>query len=268
MSTEVASVHNRMRQLLERQPYAVGTFITFTDSNVVELAGLAGFDFVVIECEHGSVGLETLRNHLRGARARNLGALVRVPVGDKGFIQRVLDIGADGVLLPHISSPSAAQEAVHAVRYPPIGHRGMYPQAAAAEFGAHNLTGVRELMDVLNHNTVLAVMIEERSAIDQIEGIAAIKGIDLIVVGPSDLSASLGVAGEPNSQELATAIQRVFAVCREAGMRFGTPVEHPAFRQTAVQLRESGAWFLASGSDATFMLAGWRSLAKRLREDQ
>lgn len=257
-----------MRELLERSASALGTFITFTDPTLVELAALAGFDFVVIECEHGATGLETLRNHLRAARARNIGAIVRVPAGDTGFVQRVLDIGADGVLLPHVSDVAAARRAVSAVRYPPAGHRGMYPQAAAADFGVHGFSSVRELMDDLNQSTVLAIMIEDRSAVEQIGGIVEVPGVDVVVVGPSDLSASLGVAGLPNNQELSRAINLVFDACRAAAVRFGMPVEHGAFRKTANELRDSGAWFLASGSDATLVLAGWRSLVSSLREGQ
>jgi 4-hydroxy-2-oxoheptanedioate aldolase len=256
-----------MRELLEQSPHALGTFITFTDPTVVELAALAGFEFVVFECEHGVIGFETLRNHFRAARAHNLGTLVRVPAGDFGFVQRVLDIGAEGVLLPHVSDVSAAQRATTAVRYPPGGHRGMYPQAAAANFGASGARNVRELMDKLNRDTVLAVMIEDRSAVEQIESIVDVPGIDLVVVGPSDMSASLGVAGQAENEELADAIGHVFDVCRNAGMRFGIPIEHAAFRKTAADLRHAGAWFLASGSDATFMLSGWRTLVARLRAD-
>src|SRR5580692_12983341 len=129
---------NRLRELVDDKPSALGAFITLGDPAAVELAGLAGFDFVIIECEHAGLSLETVQNHLRAARARELGTLVRVPAGDDGFVQRVLDIGADGVLVPHISDSEAAAGAVSGVRFPPDGHRGMYPSSAAANFGAHS----------------------------------------------------------------------------------------------------------------------------------
>ena len=109
-------LRNRLRELLDHKPSALGTFITLGDSVSVDLAGVAGFEFVVIECEHAGLSLETVQNHLRAARARGLGTLVRVPAGDHGFVQRVLDIGAEGVLVPHISDAAAAARAVRAFR--------------------------------------------------------------------------------------------------------------------------------------------------------
>jgi 4-hydroxy-2-oxoheptanedioate aldolase len=255
-------LRNRLRELIDGQSSALGTFITLGDPVAVELAGLAGFEFVVIECEHAGLSLETVQNHLRAARARGLGTLVRVPAGDHGFIQRVLDIEADGVLVPHISDATAAALAVSNVRFPPEGHRGMYPNSAAAEFGAHGLAGVRELTQALNRNTVLAVMIEESSAVDQIEEIAATPGVDLVVVGPSDLSASLGVIGDPKDPRLAAAVGRVFKACREAGVKFGMPVEHAGYRLTAAELRDQGAWFLTGGSDSVFLLNAFKASVK------
>ncbi len=255
-------LRNRLRELIDRKPSALGTFITLADPVSVELAGLAGFEFVVIECEHAGLSLETVQNHLRAARARGLGTLVRVPAGDHGFVQRVLDIGAEGVLVPHISDATAAARAVSGVRFPPDGHRGMYPASAAAEFGAHGLPGVRELTQALNRNTVLAVMIEEASAVDQVEAIATTPGVDLVVVGPSDLSASLGVIGDPKDPALAAAVNRIFKACREAGVRFGMPVEHGGYRLTAAELRDQGAWFLTGGSDSVFLLNAFRASVK------
>jgi len=255
-------LHNRLRELLDEKSSALGTFIALGDPISVELAGLAGFEFVVIECEHAGLSLETVQNHLRAARARGLGALVRVPAGDHGFVQRVLDIGAEGVLVPHISDAPAAARAVSGVRFPPDGNRGMYPSSAAAEFGVHGLAGVRELTQSLNRNTVLAIMIEEASAVGQIEEIVATTGVDLVVVGPSDLSASLGVIGDPKDPRLAEAVGRVFRACREAGVKFGMPVEHAGYKLSAAELRDLGAWFLTGGSDSGFLLNAFRASVK------
>jgi 2-keto-3-deoxy-L-rhamnonate aldolase RhmA len=148
------------------------------------------------------------------------------------------------------------------VRFPPDGHRGMYPNSAAADFGAHGLPGVRELTQALNRSTVLAIMIEEASAVDQIQAIAATPGIDLVVVGPSDLSASLGAIGDPKDPRLAAAVGKVFKACREAGVKFGMPVEHGGYRLTAAELRDQGAWFLTGGSDSVFLLTAFKASVK------
>lgn len=256
------ALRNRLRNLIDEKASALGTFITLGDPIAVELAGLAGFEFIVIECEHAGLSLETVQHHLRAARARGLGTLVRVPAGDQGFVQRVLDVGADGVLVPHVSDARGAARAAAAVRFPPQGHRGMYPGSAAAEFGAHGLAGVRELTQTLNRTTVLAVMIEEASAVDQIEGIVATPGVDLVVVGPSDLSASLGVIGDPKDPKLDAAIHRIFSVCRERGVKFGMPAEHAAYRLSAAELRGLGAWFITGGSDAALLLNAFKASVK------
>jgi 2-keto-3-deoxy-L-rhamnonate aldolase RhmA len=109
---------------------------------------------------------------------------------------------------------------------------------------------------------VLAIMIEEASAVEQIEAIAATPGVDLVVVGPSDLSASLGVVGDPKDPRLAAAVGKVFKACREAGVKFGMPVEHGGYRQTAAELRDQGAWFLTGGSDSVFLLNAFRASVK------
>ena len=148
------------------------------------------------------------------------------------------------------------------VRFPPDGHRGMYPSSAAADFGGHGLPGVSELTQTLNRNTVLAIMIEEASAVDHIEAIAATRGVDLVVVGPSDLSASLGVIGDPKDPRLAAAVSKVFKACRKAGVKFGMPVEHGGYRLTAAELRDQGAWFLTAGSDSVFLLNAFKASVK------
>jgi 4-hydroxy-2-oxoheptanedioate aldolase len=256
------TLHNRLRELIDEKPSALGTFITLGDPIAVELAGVAGFEFIVIECEHVGLSLETVQHHLRAARARGLGALVRVPGGDQGFVQRVLDIGAEGVLVPHISDAAGAARAASAVRFPPQGHRGMYPNSAAADFGAHGLAGVRELTQTLNRNTVLAVMIEEASAVDQVDKIVATAGVDIVVVGPSDLSASLGVIGDPKDPKLDAAVRRIFSACRESGVKFGMPADHAAYPLSATELRELGAWFLTGGSDAALLLNAFKASVK------
>ncbi|HVC04370.1 MAG TPA: aldolase/citrate lyase family protein [Candidatus Acidoferrales bacterium] len=255
-------MRNRLRDLLDHESSALGAFITLTDPVAVELAGLAGFQFIVIECEHAGLSLETVQNHLRAAKAHELGTLVRVPAGDHGFIQRVLDIGADGVLVPHVSDAAAASRAVRAVRLPPDGHRGMYPNSAAADFGAHGLADVRELTDALNRNIVVAIMIEDASAVDQIEDIVTTIGVDLVVVGPSDLSASLGMIGDPKNPRLAAAVSRVFEACCQSKVKFGMPADHAGYRLSAVELRDQGAWFLTGGSDAGILLTGYTAALK------
>jgi 2-keto-3-deoxy-L-rhamnonate aldolase RhmA len=259
-------IRNRVRELMDEQPSAVGTFVTLTDPAVVELIALAGFQFVVVELEHAAISLETLQNHLRAAAAHGLGALVRVPSHDPKLILRILDAGADGVLVPHVDSPEVARSIVAAVRYPPVGHRGMGGAARSAAYGAHGLGGVRALTEWLNQNTVLAVMIEDSGGVDRIEEIVRTPGIDIINVGPSDLSASMGLVGTTEDPGLVAAVERVVAATKAGGVRLGMPVEHGVYKRTAQQLRAQGAWLLTCGSEASLLLKALRIAAENVKE--
>ncbi|MHB8589575.1 MAG: HpcH/HpaI aldolase family protein [Candidatus Dormibacteraceae bacterium] len=258
-------MRNRIRELMDKRSAIVGPFVTMTDPAVVELIALAGFDFAVIELEHAAISLETLQNHLRAAAAHGLGVLVRVPSHDPKMMLRVLDAGADGLLVPHVSSPEIARNVAASVRYPPLGHRGMGGAARSARYGAHGLPGVRELTEWLNQNTVLAVMIEDRSGVDQIEEIVRTPGIDIIHVGPSDLSASMGLIGTSEDPDLVAAVGRVEAATKAGGLKLGMPIDHGVYKRSAQQLRDEGAWLLTCGSEATFLLKGLRTAADSMR---
>ncbi|MBO0689455.1 MAG: hypothetical protein J2P40_07785 [Candidatus Dormibacteraeota bacterium] len=250
-------MRNRLRELLA-EPSVLGVFATLRDPAVTELAALAGFDFVLIETEHAALSLETMEDHLRAARAHGIGTLVRVPSGEPKGILRVLDAGADGVLVPHVGSAEAARGAVEAVRYPPAGHRGMYGGSRAADYGAHGLDA-REAADRLNRDTVLAVMVEDASGVDELETIAAVPGLDMIHIGPSDLSASLGRVGAREQPEIAAAVERLRAACAANGIKWGFPVGNGAYPLTAGELRELGAFMLTAGSEAGHLLEAFRA---------
>src|ERR671931_887017 len=259
-------MRNRLRELLDAEPSVLGVFATLRDPAVTELAALAGFDFVLIETEHAALSLETMEDHLRAARAHGIGTLVRVPSDEPKGILRVLDAGAEGVLVPHVGSAEAARGAVEAVRYPPAGHRGMYAGSRAADYGAHGLGGAREVTDRLNRDTVLAVMVEDASGVDELEEIAAVPGLDMIHIGPSDLSASLGRIGAREQPEIAAAVERLRAACAPNGIKWGFPVGNGAYPLTAAELRDLGAFMLTAGSEAGHLLEAFRATVSRAAE--
>ncbi len=257
-------MRNRLRELLLTKESVLGPFVTMGDPAVVEMIALAGFDFAVIELEHSVIGLETLQNHLRAAGAHDMAMMVRVPSHDPKLILRVLDSGADGILVPHVGSAGAARQVAEAVRYPPLGHRGMGGGARSALYGAHGLSGVRELTERLNQDTVLAIMVEDASAVESIEAIAATPGIDIIHVGPSDLSASMGLVGTKDHPRLVAAIEHVQRACKKAGVKLGMPVDHGAYSRSAQELRAHGAWLLTCGTETAYLLQGFRAAVARM----
>jgi 4-hydroxy-2-oxoheptanedioate aldolase len=256
-------MRNRVRERLEGSDHATAVFVTLTDPTVVELAALAGFELVVLECEHGTLGLETVREHVRAAHARDVGVLIRVPAGDPGFVQRALDAGVDGILAPHVVDEATARDAVASVRYPPVGRRGMSGTAPAANFGEHGLGGLAGLTTWQNGSTVLAVMIEEVEAVDGIEAIVSVPGVDLVWVGPADLASSADLIGSPDDRRLRELVDRTFACCRQAGVKFGMPVGNSAHPRDAAELRAAGAWLLSTGADSVAILRGLREAYAR-----
>src|ERR1700730_8446800 len=176
-----------------------------------------------------------------GAGIHRLPPIVRPPGFDPAFILRLLDMGVQGIQVPHVSSAETAREAVQAVRYPPLGERGMAAGSRAADYGRIPLV---EHMAQSNREILLACMIEDMAAVEQIDEIAAVEGVDLLAVGPSDLSCSLGVGGQPDNPRLVAAIARVReAVKKGAGARLALPLNHAAFPRNAAQLKVLGAGY-------------------------
>ena len=185
------------------------------NETLIELTGLVGMDFVVIDTEHGPADQIPLGQHLTAATAVGIPALVRV--GDPTEILRVLDLGAAGIIAPHISSVEQAEAVVRAASYPPRGDRG---------FATYSRSGRQGLVDTAEHlrnaeaNTAVILMIEDARGVDAAEAIAAVPGVDALFVGPADLAVSLGVPGQQSGQQ----IQQVIREVQEAAHRAGVAV--------------------------------------------
>jgi 2-keto-3-deoxy-L-rhamnonate aldolase RhmA len=167
--------------------------------------------------------------------------IVRTPGFDPAFVLRLLDMGVQGIQLPHISDARAAREAVKAVRYAPLGDRGMAGASRASDYGKISL---KEHMERSNQEITLAVMIEDLPAVKDIDAIASIEGIDIVAIGPSDMSRALGVSGTPDHPKLVEVVQRVAEAVRKGGVaRLALPMNHPALPRNAAQLRELGVGY-------------------------
>jgi 4-hydroxy-2-oxoheptanedioate aldolase len=183
-----------------------GFFIGIPSPATVELAGYAGFDFVIIDTEHGAAGLETLEHMLRAAAASGIAALVRVPRGGADDILHVLDAGADGILVPHVTSADVARDIVKHAYYPPLGRRGISTLSRAARHGMGEAAAV--LREQAGRTTVIA-MIEDTEALTEVGAIARVEGIDAVFVGPNDLAASMGHLGEAAHPEVRKAVAAI-----------------------------------------------------------
>ena len=185
---------------------------------VCYLAKNAGLDYVMYDCEHSNYNFETLHDAFILANALGLGGFVRVPVGSKEYISRVLDVGAVGVMVPMVESREQAETLVKYSKYQPIGGRGYTAGGGHTDYkgGKHS-----EIMEQGNAKVIAIAQIETRQAVDNAEVIASVEGIDALLVGPNDLSLSLGIPGDMMNPIELEAIAKVAAACKKYGKSFG-----------------------------------------------
>jgi 2-keto-3-deoxy-L-rhamnonate aldolase RhmA len=173
---------NRVKRVLSEGGLALGTHVGgIADPQIVEIIGLAGFDAAFIDMEHTSYDLHDVQLAVMAAETAGITPIVRTPGFDPAFILRLLDMGVQGIQVPHVSSAETAREAVQAVRYPPLGERGMAAGSRAADYGRIPLV---DHMAQSNREILLACMIEDMAAVERIDEIAAVDGVDLLAVGP------------------------------------------------------------------------------------
>ncbi|NKQ56107.1 2,4-dihydroxyhept-2-ene-1,7-dioic acid aldolase [Amycolatopsis sp. K13G38] len=251
-------MNNQLRQLLEAPAAGHGISVNIPDPVVVELVGLAGFDFVFIDLEHSSIGLERLEYLLRTAKASGLATLVRTPGPRSELTARIVDSGADGVLIPQVESVADADYAVQVTRFPPLGRRGIAEASRTMDYGAHR--GEDGRLDLVNRTQVLGVMIETAGAVRDIDGILRLPGLDFVFIGPEDLAASMGFPGERGHPDVEAAVRRVIKAVRAAGLRFAMGAGHPAVSITREELADGGASLVLAGRDSNVLLGGLREL--------
>jgi len=228
---------NRVKANMRQGKLSIGSHVGFTDPAMVEIIGLAGFDAVFIDMEHHTLDFGLVEEMGRAADLVGIVSLVRVPDNNPTTILRLLDAGIQGIQVPHIRNREDAREAVKAVRYAPLGERGMSGVSRASRYGSVPL---REHIASSNEQVLLSVMVEDREALDDIEGIASLDGLDLVVIGPSDMSQALGVQG-PEDPRLLETVERVAATLRQIGKaRLAFQMGHPALPLGPTQLQAMG----------------------------
>ncbi len=253
--------HSRspLRQRLRENEALISTFVIIDAPEVVEMAALAGFDAVILDLEHGPYTLAQLPRLVLAARTRGAYAIVRVASNDPAQIGAVLDLGADGVLVPQVGSAAAAAAAVSAARYAPEGMRGANPWTRAADFGS----GV-EWYARSNAETAVMVMIEGKEGLTALDEILAVPGLDAIFLGPVDMSQSLGVAGQTDHPLVIGEIRKSIDKAGSAGM--GVAVFSPQ-PEGARRWRDLGARLLAVGEDTAQIMAMFSRCIAECRKD-
>lgn len=232
----------------------IGCFADLASPLAAELLGLAGFDWVVLDLEHGESSEADLISMLYAVETTSMTALVRVPTAERIRIGRALDLGAKGVMLPQLQSGAAAREAAGYLRYPPVGQRGMALRTRGAGMGAH---GHADVARVINERVVGIVQIESRGTVRDVDAIAALEPVDVVFVGPADLSHNLGVPGKFDDPTYLDALDRVVKACRANGKAAGILIYDAAALPRHLEL---GFTFIGLGSQGSFISAGAKGM--------
>jgi 2-keto-3-deoxy-L-rhamnonate aldolase RhmA len=255
MGTEIYSLK---KSLAQRKP-TIGSWITLPHPSIAEIMAAAGFAWLVVDLDHSAITLGEAAELIRVIDLCGVAPLVRLSANDPVQIKRVMDAGAHGTIIPMVNSAREAEQAVAAVRYPPQGRRGV-GLARAQSYG----TSFEAYRDWLNRESLVIVQIEHIQAVDNLAAILAVEGVDGFIVGPYDLSGSLGLPGEfehPRVVEALAEIQRISAKMRPAA---GYHVVQPHPDQVRQKLAE-GYSFIAYSVDFLFLGEACRQGLKTIK---
>jgi len=253
-------IDNPVKRKLRAGERTVGAWLQLCSPIAAEIMGDAGFDWLLIDMEHGHGDYQTLLAQLQAMQAGGATPLVRVQWNDAAVIKRVLDLGAHGVMIPWIAGRAPCEAAVRACRYPPDGIRGVAGSHRAAGFGRFGADYWRRA----NDEVLVIVQIETVEAVREIDAMLAVPGVDVAFVGPADLSAALGHLGDAGHPDVVAAIAAVERAARKAGVALGTISRS---WEEARALWERGYQMVTVASDATLLTQHAGALARRFREE-
>ena len=232
----------------------LGCFLTWPAAGAVELFALAGLDFTVIDVEHGFHDIESIENLVRAGDAASTAVIVRPPRFDSDVASRSLDAGAAGVLVPRVDGSASAKTAVDGVKFAPEGRRGL-GGVRANRYGTQPLA---EFVRESNERTIVAVQIETPGALDDVGSIAAVPGVDVLFVGPNDLTQALGIPGRTDDRRYRDALEKIASAARDNGRAAGIMLGR---REQIPELVELGYRFFTT-SDRTLLLESARAWRK------
>ncbi len=254
---------NKLREAIEKKKYAVGTFLGAANPSIVEIMGYTGLDFVVIDTEHGPYDTMPMSDLIQAAESKGLSPLVRIADVTHREMQRALDNGAEGIIIPCLKSIDDFRKVVDLGKFAPLGNRG-FIKGRGSGFGNEPWASgtLTEYMQNSNDKVLLLPQCETKEALDNIEEIVQIEGIDGIFIGPFDLSICMGIPGRFDAPEFKAAVDRILRACKQAGklcMTFtGTPEE-------AKMYIDKGFDAVANSIDTIVFAQAYRSMVDEIR---
>ncbi len=236
-----------------------GTFLNLGSSISVEIAGRCGFDWFMIDLEHGSGNWEVLGRQIQALNGSNTAPMVRLPDNQPALFKRALDMGAAGIMVPQVGGVDDAKRIVASMRYPPEGIRGAAGSPRASGFGMN----FEEYFSWANKELLSIIQIERKEALDSIDEIAAVDGVDVLFIGPLDLSISLGIPMQFDHPLFLEAKRKVVKAALQAGKAPGITIPNTDQLQEVI---DTGFTFLAVGSDTSLIANGMKKFASTINE--
>ncbi len=251
---------NTVKQALKAGKTVFGCSTSMIRSPEIQrILAAAGLDWTYLDSEHGGFDLETLQDLIRAANDSGLCPIVRVGDLQYPLVARALDCGAQGVLFPRVESPELLAQAISWTRFPPEGVRGFGLQPVHL---GYEVATMPEIIAHMNANTMVVLQIETKTALERVDDLLAVPGVDAVMVGPADLSTSLGVPGEFDHPKMVEAIERVRDSCNRHGV---APGLHVRMLPLALKWRDRGLRFLSCNSEIGFLLDQAKATVAALR---
>jgi 2-keto-3-deoxy-L-rhamnonate aldolase RhmA len=250
---------NALKRKLQSGEFVIGPFMNCSYGAFIEIVGMAGFDYAIIDMEHGPLEVETAEDLCRAAQGVGLSPIVRVRKNDAPQIQRALDIGSAGVQVPQIETGEGAEAVVRAAKYAPLGMRGLSFYTRA---GDYTMYGVEGYTDRLNDEQLVIIHVEGVTGLQNLDAIIAVPHIDVVFLGPYDLSQSFGIHGQVNDPRVIKGMEEATAKIRAAGKAAGTYAGDAA---TAKRWIDAGVQYISLGVDVGIFANACRDLVAQVR---
>lgn len=252
---------NRLKEKLAKGEKVLGTHIQLNTNTTTEIIGSLGFDYLWIDTEHTSLSLEQVEQHLLAARCTGVSAIVRVPVNDPIRLKPILEMGPDGVVIPMVNSYEEAMAAVKACLYPPRGIRGFGPRHASF----YGMLPLDDYLKTIEQDTMRIVQIEHIDAVRDLKRIVTIDEIDAYIIGPMDLSASVGKLGKLDDPQVTELINEIIATVHEAGKPVGVSFGMCS-KEAIRKWRDRGVDMISLASETDFIIAQAKLVLDDMRE--
>ena len=251
-------VNNRLKKVFAEGKAALGTFISTNAPDLVEIAGITGFDFVVIDNEHGPIGHESSQHLIRAAELRGITPIVRIPNSLESTILHTLDVGAHGIQVPQVNDPETARRIVNCSKYYPLGRRGVaFPRSA--DYG---LTDLNKYFEYENSQVMIVTHCENAACLENLDAICQIPGIDVVFLGPYDMSQSMGITGQVTHPRIQEAARKVVETTKKYGIAAGIYAGSGAI---AKERAAQGFQYIAVGSETILYSAMCRQEVEAFR---